>query len=247
MSLRAALLSLLASEPMTGYDAAKRFGSTVGHLWHAADSQIYPELRRMEGEGLIAGADVPWGAKGATKREYSITRDGRDYLSDWHMKPLRYAPERDPARLRSAYFEWASAADARAQLTAHIAHHEREIAGADERIRSIRDGENDSVRRRLEHYAAGEHERIARWKVYAHEGTIARSEAEVAWARRGLALLEDDPDAPAEYAAVEATTDARGGADVQGGADASRDAAERGGAGARGASRVAAVEPALAR
>ncbi|GGA72175.1 transcriptional regulator [Pseudoclavibacter endophyticus] len=199
MSLRAALLFVLASEPLTGYDAAKRFGTTVGHLWHAADSQIYPELHRMEDEGLIEGADVPWGAKGATKREYSITRAGLEFLGDWQARPLRYAPERDPARLRSAYFEWAAAADARAQLLAHIAHHEREIAGARARIHSIRDGENDSVRQRLGHYAPADRERVTRWKVFAHEGTIARAEAEIAWARRGIALLEDDPESPAAY------------------------------------------------
>jgi PadR family transcriptional regulator, regulatory protein AphA len=40
MSLRNALLALLVVEPMTGYDLAKRFGSSVGNVWHAPDSQI---------------------------------------------------------------------------------------------------------------------------------------------------------------------------------------------------------------
>ena len=53
MSLRYALLALLTSEPMTGYDISRRFQSSVGHVWHAHDSQIYPELRKMEAEGLV--------------------------------------------------------------------------------------------------------------------------------------------------------------------------------------------------
>lgn len=200
MSLRAALLFLLASEPLTGYDAAKRFGATVGHMWHAADSQIYPELRRMEGEGLIAGEDVPWGVKGATKRQYSITPAGLAFIAQWQSTPLRYSPERDPARLRSAYFEWSKLDDARAQLEAHIAHHEREIEGARARIETIHTGVNELLVRRLEHYDDDDdRERVVRWKVFSHEGTIARAEAEIAWARRGLTLLDGDPQEPAVY------------------------------------------------
>lgn len=199
MSLRAALLFVLASEPLTGYDAAKRFGATVGHMWHAADSQIYPELRRMETEGLVEGTDVPWGVKGATKRRYSITDAGLGFLETWPTVPLRYAPERDPARLRSAYFEWASAEDARAQLHAHIEHHEREIETMRSRIADIDSAENQALLRRLEHYDECDRARVRRWKVFSHEGTIERAEAEIAWAKRGLKLLEDDPEGPAEY------------------------------------------------
>ena len=55
MSLRYALLALLTAQPMTGYDLARAFHTSVGHVWHAPDSQIYPELRRMEADGLLAG------------------------------------------------------------------------------------------------------------------------------------------------------------------------------------------------
>ena len=58
MSLRHALLALLSAHPMTGYDVAKRFDGSVGFMWQAPHSQIYPELRRMEDAGLVkADAD----------------------------------------------------------------------------------------------------------------------------------------------------------------------------------------------
>lgn len=199
MSLRAAVLLLVATEPLTGYDVAKRFGASVGHVWHAPDSQIYPELRRMEAEGLVAGRDVPWGARGATKREYAITDAGVAFLEAWQSQPLGYAPERDPARLRAAYFEWATRDAVRAQLDAHREHFVAERASAREQIAAIESRRHPTFARRLEHYDEGDHERLARWKVFSHEGTIARAEAEIAWAEAGLRLLDDMPAAPAAY------------------------------------------------
>ena len=48
MSLRYALLAVLTAQPMTGYDLARTFHASVGHVWNAPNSQIYPELHRME-------------------------------------------------------------------------------------------------------------------------------------------------------------------------------------------------------
>ena len=108
MSLRSALLALLSSGPMTGYDVVKQFSASVGHVWHAPDSQIYPELRRMYSEGLLSSRPVPWGSRGATKTEYSITPDGEQALRQWQNEPEGYVRERDAAHLRAAYFEWAA-------------------------------------------------------------------------------------------------------------------------------------------
>ncbi|HXR45767.1 MAG TPA: PadR family transcriptional regulator, partial [Pseudolysinimonas sp.] len=95
MSLRYALLALLTARSMTGYDLAKSFHSSVGHVWHAPDSQIYPELRRMEGEGLLEGTSTQRGTR--SKTEYSITPEGIAAFRSWMAEPLSYAPERDPA------------------------------------------------------------------------------------------------------------------------------------------------------
>src|ERR1035438_4350623 len=53
MSLRHALLAILAVEPMTGYDLTKHFDRSAGNVWHAPHSQIYPELRKLESAGLV--------------------------------------------------------------------------------------------------------------------------------------------------------------------------------------------------
>lgn len=190
MSLRSALLALISAGPLTGYDAAKQFGGTVGHLWHAPDSQIYPELRKMQTEGLLSAKEVPWGKKQATKTQYSITAAGHEALSNWQRTPLKYTPERDQAHLLAAYFEWAPAGAPRERLLEHIAHFESEKATAERQAAEIRDASSPILQERLSHTAPDARERVIAFKLFAYEGKVDRAESEIAWARRGLALLD---------------------------------------------------------
>lgn len=191
MSLRAALLALLSSGPMTGYDAVKQFQSSVGFVWHAPDSQIYPELRKMLAEGLLSARPVPWGSRGATKTQYAITPAGQRALCEWQETPLSYVRERDPARLKAAYFEWADPAAAAEQLRAHIEHYTEQRDQALDMIQALENHTNPTLARRLERNPEDQWERITRFKVFAYEGQVARAEQEITWAERGLQLLEN--------------------------------------------------------
>lgn len=189
MSLRYALLALLTAGPVTGYDAAKRFGGSVGHVWHAPDSQIYPELRRMERDGLIEGQQVRWGPR-STKTQYHITEAGHAAFRAWMNTPLDYAPVRDAHHMQAAYFEWADPEHARAILQRHIEHHTAQVA----QLRAVRDGirsgTDPAIRRRLDQYPEHDHARIVAFKAYTYEGMIARSETEIDWAVKGLELID---------------------------------------------------------
>lgn len=191
MSLRSALLALLSSGPMTGYDVVKQFSASVGHVWHAPDSQIYPELRRMYSEGLLSSRPVPWGIRGATKTEYSITPAGEQALRRWQNEPERHVRERDAAQLRAAYFEWAAPGVAATQLHAHIEHYREQREQAIEQIRAIENRTSPTLARRLAANPEEQWERIIRFKVFAYEGQVARAEQEIAWAESGLRLLEE--------------------------------------------------------
>ncbi len=192
MSLRVALLALISAGPSTGYDAAKRFGGSVGHLWHAPDSQIYPELRRMQADGLLDAEQVPWGKKQATKTQYSITDAGRQALTQWQRTPLEYVPERDQAHLLAAYFEWAPSDDDRtARLREHIAHFEGVRALARQQIAGIDTRTNPTLNQRLASSDPSQHERIIAYKRFAYSGKIRQAEAEIAWATEGLRLLDE--------------------------------------------------------
>lgn len=188
MSLRYALLALLTSGPMTGYDISRRFQSSVGHVWHAPDSQIYPELRKMESEGLVEAeaVDDPRGEK----RYYRPTEAGLTAFRAWMDAPLKYALDRDPAHLRAAYFEWATPTAARQALLDHIDRYEDLRAQWQDQIDQIDDGTSPVLNRRLVGKDEGERRRISGFKRFAYEGLLARADVEISWARRGLALLD---------------------------------------------------------
>ena len=196
MSLRFALLALLTAGPLTGYDAAKRFGGSVGHVWHAPDSQIYPELKRMVGAGLIVGEQVRWGPR-STKTQYSITDEGLTAFQQWMNSPIEHAPERDAHHMQAAYFEWADPDAARDHLRRHVDYYRKQVELLTDVRNGILERSDPTIRRRLERYPKAEHERIVAYKAFTYEGMIERSRAEMAWAERGLDLIDrlSPPDA----------------------------------------------------
>ncbi len=50
-----AILGLLARRPRSGYEIKANVDTTIRHFWAASYGQIYPELRRLEAAGWIAG------------------------------------------------------------------------------------------------------------------------------------------------------------------------------------------------
>ncbi|GAA1540323.1 DNA-binding PadR family transcriptional regulator [Microbacterium ginsengiterrae] len=188
MSLRYALLALLRVGPLSGYELQKLFAESVGHVWHAPDSQIYPELKRMESDGLITGEEQTRGQRGR-RRVYHVTdRGGEDFFA-WANAPMEYSRVRDPAHLRAAYLESASDDAARDFLTAHARHHRELLRRWRDEIARIRSGEHPMVQRRLAAIPEQERERAVAFKVFAYEGLAQRAEAEIRWAEQGLQLL----------------------------------------------------------
>ncbi len=190
MSLRFAVLALLtSSRPMTGYALSQHFSQSVAHVWHAPDSQIYPELSRMEADGLVEAQEVPRGRQGM-KREYRITDAGIRAFREWIDQPLEIRRQRDPSRLKAAYFEWASVDAARSQLEQHLKHWAAHLDLLEHTRASIVDHTHTTLMHRLDRFPAEEHDRIVRFKVFAYDGLIAQARNEVSWARQGLELLE---------------------------------------------------------
>lgn len=79
MSLRHALLDLLADEPMSGYDLTRLFSVSLANVWPAQHSQIYPELARLTADGLIAQTGE--GPRG--RKVYQTTAAGQEALRAW--------------------------------------------------------------------------------------------------------------------------------------------------------------------
>ncbi|MGP3937783.1 PadR family transcriptional regulator [Nonomuraea sp. KM88] len=190
MSLRHALLSILTVESMTGYDLVKYFDGSNAFVWSAPPSQIYPELRRMEREGLVRAQVVPRGDR-AEKRVYSISGAGAEELQGWIAMLTLYQGERDPHRLRAAHFEMATYAAARRQLREHLKHYSQALREWEQMIEDIEFRRVSLLRGRLMARPAAEHEAIVAFRQFAFRGKAARARMEIAWAEEGLALLDE--------------------------------------------------------
>ena len=189
MSLRYALLAILRVGPLSGYDLQKQFSQSVGHVWHAPDSQIYPELRKMAADGLIEGEEQVRGARGR-RRVYHVTAQGDAAYRAWMATPLEYQRVRDPAHLRAAYLENTTPDAARDFLRRHVSYWESELEQFQGELDHIEHMTSAMLNRRLTVTPDAERERTIAYKRFAYEGLAERARGEIEWARRGLALVD---------------------------------------------------------
>ena len=96
MSLRHALLGLLTWRPLTGYEIAQSFDLSLSNAWHAGHSQIYPELAKLENEGL---AEIV-GEGPRRSKTYAATDSGREELRRWLMESEPNRAQRNETALR---------------------------------------------------------------------------------------------------------------------------------------------------
>ena len=101
MSLRHILLGML-TEPRSGYDLKKEFNQSLRNFWNAELSQIYPQLQKLEKEGLLSSRLVASSA-GPPRRVYRQTARGRRELQSWLADGPRVGEERI-AYLAQVYF-----------------------------------------------------------------------------------------------------------------------------------------------
>src|SRR5262245_15574606 len=92
------VLGMLSLRPLSGYDIKAIVDRSTRFFWAASYGQIYPELRRLEADGLIDGKDEPSG--GRRRRVYSLTPDGREALVEWLLAPTVTIELRDESLLR---------------------------------------------------------------------------------------------------------------------------------------------------
>jgi PadR family transcriptional regulator AphA len=92
------VLGMLSLGPRSGYDIKRVVDRSTRFFWAASYGQIYPELRRLEEEGLIEGEDAPSG--GRSRRVYKLTKAGHDALREWLFGSTVTIEYRDESLLR---------------------------------------------------------------------------------------------------------------------------------------------------
>ena len=93
-----AILGIVAKEPRSGYEIKAFVDKSTRFFWAASYGQIYPELRRLEEQGLITGTDAPTG--GRKRTVYRITAAGRKALREWHRRESEVYELRDEGMLK---------------------------------------------------------------------------------------------------------------------------------------------------
>ena len=96
MSVRHAVLGLLAQRPRHGYELRAAFEAVVGgeENWDVKPAQIYSTLARLEKSGLVAEDSVSQDG-GPEKRVYAITPAGRATLIEWFATGIEREHQRD--------------------------------------------------------------------------------------------------------------------------------------------------------
>ena len=99
MALAEAILVCLTERPMTGYELAKTFDSSIGFFWRASHQQIYRELQQLRAERLVDSKDVIQTDR-PNKTVYTISKNGLDRIRAWSRDLSDRPPVRDNMLLK---------------------------------------------------------------------------------------------------------------------------------------------------
>jgi DNA-binding PadR family transcriptional regulator len=190
MSLRHALLGLLAAGPASGYELTKQFELSLANVWSAKHSQIYPELQRLADNGWVQVGEE--GARG--RKEYRITTSGRDELRRWLTTERPDRSGRNEAMLR-VFFLWTLPDDEAADyLEGEAADYRAVFERLDRLDAAVPWGPSPS--QRMSRLALEQGRRwattMAEWATWAAEQVRAgRSAPELLMSKRGSANRRD--------------------------------------------------------
>lgn len=127
MALGEAILTCLTEHPMTGYELARTFDTSIGFFWKANHQQIYRELTRLRERGHVHGREVVQSGK-PNKLVYSLTPDGRMALRQWAHRPSQPSSMKDDLLVRFYALDSFDLDAVRADLTARRDYHRDRLA-----------------------------------------------------------------------------------------------------------------------
>jgi len=88
MSVKYAMLAILAEKDLHGYELKSSFDEKVGEFWSLNYGQIYSTLDRLEKEDLVTHDRMSQDRR-PDRKIYSITGKGRKELHEWLSAPLK--------------------------------------------------------------------------------------------------------------------------------------------------------------
>ena len=90
--VRKAVLSLLAEQPMNGYQVITAIAERSDGAWQPGPGSVYPAMYALHEEGLIDQADSVSGAEPGRRKVHELTDEGKAYVEE-HDEELKAAWE----------------------------------------------------------------------------------------------------------------------------------------------------------
>jgi DNA-binding PadR family transcriptional regulator len=163
VTVRAALLQLLAENPRHGYQLKVDFEARTGGIWPLNVGQVYSTLDRLVRDGRVTASDD----SDAAQKTYRITEDGRREVKDWlSTTPVDTNPPRDELIMKVLLAVGGDApADGMVLIDEQRADMLAELQRARRQQRGRKDGGNVA-------------------EYLAHDALMTRIEADLAWLDR---------------------------------------------------------------
>ena len=127
MALGDAILVCLTERPMSGYELAKTFDSSIGFFWKADHQQIYRELTRLRDKGHVQAREVVQSGK-PNKLVYTQTGEGKAALRHWAARPSSPPSIKDDMLVRLCALDAVDMEPMRADLMARLEYHRDRLA-----------------------------------------------------------------------------------------------------------------------
>lgn len=176
--LELAILGLLLEAPMHGYELKKRLTGLLGAFRAFSYGSLYPTLKRMQADGLIA-EEVPEGmvTTRRARRVYQLTSAGRERFSELlaDTGPQNYTD--DGFGVHLAFFS-RTPAEARMRI----------LEGRRRQVEERREGLREAIKK-----ASGSLDRYTR---QLHQLGLESSEREVRWLNELIAAEQSTKAAP---------------------------------------------------
>jgi PadR family transcriptional regulator AphA len=86
-SIQYVLLSLLAREPLSGYDMKQQMNGRINLFYKINNNQLYPVLSKLEAEGLVQLQSHEKESYRPARKVYKITEKGIESLKAWVIEP----------------------------------------------------------------------------------------------------------------------------------------------------------------
>ena len=110
----------------TAYEIEQTLDRFAGEFWSTPHTQVYRECTRLAAAGLVREKQE---TSGRRRRVYSLTKTGRDTISEWVRTPTERSIEvRDLSQLKLLASEFSTTEDVRRLAEAQIAVYRRRLS-----------------------------------------------------------------------------------------------------------------------